>query len=535
MSLAAAIEAGETNRRSRRPMARDAIACLSLANVSFLRVWTETLAFRKSDALFAEMVPDPRDYIATMIDVVVLAGVFFLIVSACRRYLSFRAYRVARIGFLGFLVFPLAAIRGALARLYPILKSPLLQFVGLRTLVIAVPLCLVLLWFVWKYQPLVAKLSVAAAIATFPFCVLTFGEAVWNSVTYSPPRLEDRPLASRLPAGKANPRIVWMIFDEWDYRLTFTERARDLSMPAVDRFRSESIFATRAHSPSMATESSLPALLTGRAVRLLNPAPFQYSVEEPEEFRRTPWATVPTVFAAARRDGANTALIGWYLPYCSMLNSVLTDCGSWPLPVQANSTGETLGETVIGQMRSLFETDSFSIFGQSSALRHAIRNYSAYMEQARRVVQDEGIGFVFLHVPVPHAPHFYNRYSGRFDGRNNPIRGYLNSLALMDRTFGELRELMEKRGLWSNSAVLISADHPFRASAALDGKFDPRVPFLLKLPGQTTAATYGDRVNTIVSARLVLEILEGRIATTGDALAWLKQHGQDTEAAVPGS
>ena len=40
---------------------------------------------------------------------------------------------------------------------------------------------------------------------------------------------------------------------------------------------------------------------------------------------------------------------------------------------------------------------------------------------------------------------------------------------------------MKSAGLWESTTVLISADHPYRESEALDGKSDPRVPFLLKL------------------------------------------------------
>ena len=61
--------------------------------------------------------------------------------------------------------------------------------------------------------------------------------------------------------------------------------------------------------------------------------------------------------------------------------------------------------------------------------------------------------------------------------------------------------------LWQTSNILISADHGFRSRQG----FDNRVPFLLKLSGQTERTEYTQAFNTIVTRHLILSILSGNL------------------------
>jgi arylsulfatase A-like enzyme len=84
------------------------------------------------------------------------------------------------------------------------------------------------------------------------------------------------------------------------------------------------------------------------------------------------------------------------------------------------------------------------------------------MSSARHLVARPEIGLVLLHLPVPHPPAYYDRKSGLI---NSEIPGtYEDGLALLDRTLQELRTTMEAAGQWEGSFVLITTDHPLRAS-----------------------------------------------------------------------
>jgi hypothetical protein len=59
----------------------------------------------------------------------------------------------------------------------------------------------------------------------------------------------------------------------------------------------------------------------------------------------------------------------------------------------------------------------------------------------------------------------------------------------------------------------------------LDGKFDRRVPFLLKFAGQKQGLLYAAQFNTLGSQDLLLAVLRGEVADAAAASQWLDAHG----------
>jgi hypothetical protein len=233
-----------------------------------------------------------------------------------------------------------------------------------------------------------------------------------------------------------------------------------------------------------------------------------------------PWSRQPNVFAGARALGVNTALLEWFHPTCRVLSG-LTYCAWWPMAMQHNSMGESFWQIVPNQTRSLFETNILSLFGRSLTAEQQVGVYRAMMGEAKRITTDPEFGFTVLHLPVPHAPHTYNRKTGTFTLGNAPIAGYIDSLALLDRTVGELRRTMEAAGTWDTTTVLFTSDHGYREAELLDGKRDERIPYLLKLAGQKGAVSYTRTFNTVVTADLMLSVLRGEIADAPSLTAWL--------------
>jgi len=144
---------------------------------------------------------------------------------------------------------------------------------------------------------------------------------------------------------------------------------------------------------------------------------------------------------------------------------------------------------LLNRPRSLFENIYRSPFGQSlSTIRHASMT-AEVVARALQVARDRAVGFALLHLPVPHPPYFYNAATGINDRAAAPItgifeqnqQGYIDALALTDRTLGKIRRAMEQAGVWDTTSVLVSSDHPYRHRPALDGKLRSKhVPYLLK-------------------------------------------------------
>ena len=526
---------------------RDVVVCLSLANVLFLMEWEDLFSFRRIIAIWTirRIAPSPIDDAAVMTAVILLAAVLFGAVRLTRERLSEGRFRLVRYSAFGLVAIPLNGQRGNVKWLIGHLNPPLFGVIGPRTgLCLMALACVPLLWLAWKYQRRIAAFTTATLVVLSPFCLMTFSEAVWAMASYTGQPYHDGPLAPRLATAPPPVRVVWIVFDEWDYRLTFVDRPKSLAMPAIDRLRGESLFATAARSPFMDTSLSLPSLITGRRLEAsINRSGSTILVAPVDrlEAQPKPWTEDTSIFAAVRKSGFNVGLVGWYFPYCRTLNGPLSECAWWPAPNESNGLrdnflaglmGTGFWGKVGGYSASLLERFGWHL-GQYSSTRYKAKMYLEFLAESNRQVADPSLGLVFLHVPVPHYPNPYNRFTGRMDGRDLPIpAGYIDSLALTDRMMGELRATMESHGTWDHTALLISSDHPFRSSQDWDGKSDRRVPFLLRFPGRPNAAVVAPQFDTILSANLVYAILRGSVSTAAEASDWIERHRAERESPV---
>ncbi len=96
-----------------------------------------------------------------------------------------------------------------------------------------------------------------------------------------------------------------------------------------------------------------------------------------------------------------------------------------------------------------------------------------------------------------------------------------------------MRALRES-GSWEHTALLLSADHSYRNAKALDGKWDHRVPFLLRIPQAKGKTTVEFPFSTQVSRRLVTDLLTGQIETEQAAVARLRSHSGQPESGRAG-
>jgi hypothetical protein len=55
----------------------------------------------------------------------------------------------------------------------------------------------------------------------------------------------------------------------------------------------------------------------------------------------------------------------------------------------------------------------------------------------------------------------------------------------------------------------------------LDGKSDPRIPFLLKLASQKEGRLYSQPFNAILTGDFMLAVLKGEVADVDGAIRWL--------------
>jgi hypothetical protein len=348
----------------------------------------------------------------------------------------------------------------------------------------------------------VSAIAGSVLAAFLPFCAVTFGQGLWRIATYDAGAFAPKPLAPPLPTAANAPRFLWLLFDEWDYRLTFVDPASGLRFPELERFAREALVADQVLPPGPETPISIPAYFAGRLVKGVEyDGARELQIEFQGASESVPWSRQSSVFSSAHDLGFNTALVDWFHATCRILDG-LTSCGWSEMPLQFNSMGHTFGQQMLGQTRSLFETTLFSVFGQSLAVRQQVETYREILDRGMAVADDPKYGFLFIHLPIPHAPHAWDRHTGQFTLKNSPLQGYFDSLVLLDQTLGKIRRSMECAGTWDNTTVLITSDHPYREAEAIDGKSDPRIPYLMKIAHRTGGLPYHRQFNAVLTRDL---------------------------------
>ena len=510
---------------------RDLLAAISLANLVYLRCWAEILTLNRRDYYWMKSPPTPAHFIALILNVALLALLIAGMLPAWHRRKG-AAFRVAP-------VFGLLILATMVNSLQTLIRNPgdslFLRFVEQRAPAIGVALAMasvVALIFggTHAFRPAYFVLLLLS-----PLPVFCAAQACYRIFTYDPSLTADGPLAARLPGRPAgSPRVVWIVFDEWDERLTFSERYPGVRLPEIDRLRAASFYASDAIRAHSNTDWAMPALTTGIAVdNVFAGGPAELMVLPEGSRQWIPWSRQPNVFDKARDLGYNTAVVGWAIPYCRVLKSSLTACWWWSGSDQYNSTGTSVFEIMLHQPRSLLENVSRSPFGQSLSTHSHERVYESVLAQSLEVVSDPGYGLTMLHLPIPHPPYFYNAATGANDRGDTPVfgiwkqtqQGYLDALVLVDKTLARLRGAMERAGVWDGTTVICSADHPYRHREKLDGKpGSVNVPLLIKAAGQNEAIRYDTPFSALLTQKLILAFLGGELSRAGQIPAWLDTH-----------
>jgi hypothetical protein len=464
-----------------------------------------------------------------MADVLVLGlafwGLYTLAVLSQRQLLV----EASRWAFVAVLLIPLNAMR-----LVVKLSSPRvdhLQTLLLKTKLIIVcgVIATVLAWAMVRWRRRIIPALALFVLLLFPFTFFTFGRVLvhWFKAR-SAAWVGTAPVA-RAPrtSSPSRQRVLWIIFDEMDERLTFVDRPSGLKLPEIDRLRDESLWASNAFPPGGGTVLSMPSLINGRIVTktwVQSTGDLLLAFEGDE--RPVSWRNTENVFSEARRLGYETALVGWTLPYPKLIGGSPDFCQSFPYPSPGSdlpflsrmlywSTLVPYSFPLADDLRWLRPIDSTKIRLEA---RGQIKIYRAFCKAAIPVATNRDFNLVLLHWPIPHQPFIYSRSRGDFDpsGRGT----YIDNLALVDQTFGELRRAMEAAGAWDSTTTLVSADHWLRVSAP-DASIDHRVPFLLKLAGQTTRLDYTRPFDTVATHDLILAILRGELQDPESVARWL--------------
>jgi hypothetical protein len=495
-------------------MGRALAVALSLSTLWFIGIWSDLLPFLyASDRLPIGALPCWNDFLGVVLNVLCLAAAFLLLGRLHAR-LPPSAAAAGEWLFLASFVVPLNVVRNhfhlpfedAIASLPRAALLGLAVVGGLAAIAVAA-----------RWRARIVAGTVAALAILSPLVGITFAQAGW-ALAQAGGRMQctaGAELAPPLP-GRPGVRVLWVVFDELEQYAAFEGRPDGLALPALDRLRGEGLAATAAVPPGDRTERSMPGVLSGRPVAdAVLTGRNQLSVRFDGAAQATPWRGADTVLSDARGLGVNTAVAGFFLPYCALAGNVLTSC-RWEACVTCGRMVGAYGDTVAASM-----WNQLSELVPGYSRRRHLAAYRALRDASVELAVDPAVGFALLHLPVPHAPPIYDARRNAFSYERPDGPGYFDNLALADRTLGELRASMEQAGTWRSTAVMVFGDHGRRDLSDGVSVAHREVPLLVSLPGESRPVSYTSPVDLSVLRGLTTAILQGRVNTTGEAVAWL--------------
>jgi hypothetical protein len=348
--------------------------------------------------------------------------------------------------------------------------------------------------------------------------------ALWKPV----PNFVDN-LAAGNSVANNRPRVVWILFDELSYRQTFGDRFASLRLPSFDQLRQSSTLFTDVQPVANYTELAIPSiLLNSSVVRTKYTFNNQLLVVQAGEHSFRPFDAKKTPFAVAQRARLTTAVVGWYNPYCGMLAPYLNLCywtNEEEIP-QIFGIRDGFWKDLIAPWAHYAE-DAFAPAGRKRLAARRVDTYKDLLRHSDDALERPNLDLIFLHLPLPHPPGFYNRHSQQFDLSGN--RSYVDNLALADKTLGEWMTILQQSPRWKNTNVVICGDHSWRPwfwsptpswtmedqIASDGGRYDARPLLLVHAAAQTMPAT----VTTPYSLLQVHGILDGFIGRTNPNVA----------------
>ncbi len=510
--------------------------CLSFSNLCFLSAW------RQIDSRYFDffLSPPVKADIALRYLGALLADIFLVALALWGVYLwisrssSPKAPRIMALGFLYALVVPLNLFRtesGLFSLANPFVLAALCA-IGIA----------VAFWHTLLFRPVAILVMVM-----WPLLLIQIGSAVTHIFTGS--RYTEPVSVSRLP-GHAPRRVLWIVFDEFDQYLSFDARPSSVPLPNLERFKMESISATHAHRSARDTLIAIPSLLLGRTVSQVKVGGVDRLSLTMLDGTREPFPDKLDIFSILRNRGINSAISGWYYPYCRLFNDSVSNCFWAPaescletifISMSPPAIGSFFDTMIMFPRNALARFPGIQLLGlKYSTLAyvpipprsvHEISEYQAIYSAALRFSSDPDLGLIFLHFPIPHHYSIYKSLTGRLEPGGN----YFDNLQLVDKTFDGLRSTMEKAGMWDRTTVLVSTDHSLRymsegapqstpeknSNFTPPGSERPVIPFLLKLPGQHEGIRYDAPFNAVLTRDLILSLLSGEISTPEQTVKWL--------------
>ena len=402
------------------------------------------------------------------------------------------------------------------------------------SLCILLPAWLMKRWSSAKYEGMVRAFRMTLALVGF--C------AIWiipQLVIVALHRQSSDQLAFRKLTNSNAPsrRIIWILFDELSFAQTFESRDASLRLPNFNWLRDRSTSFSQLSPVGYYTARVVPSFLLGRQVQDLRSTldgSARIRIAESSDWQELD--PHQTIFAEAQRNGWTTGVAGWSNPYCRLLSTVLDSCYWSP-----DRFTPSFFYSHMSAQRSRLENALAPFANSIRRLRHESSSDPGmaefHLQDARdliapaiALVRDEQIGFVFLHLPVPHPPAVYDRSTQQLKKGGS----YLDNLTLADHYLGQLLQAVSSTTQAARTTLVLCSDHSWRVpmwrnsaiwtnedERASNGFFDSRPVLMVHFPEQTKGIVIDQPENSLILHAILQGMLSGTISDQPQLTAWI--------------
>jgi len=399
----------------------------------------------------------------------------------------------------------------------------------------AVVISLSLIWIatvaalMWRAPSIAKKLGQAGSAVLAGFVV--FGLVMnWQLVRAAIWRPGLQAYATPIPEQRASkPRLVWVLFDELSYQQSFAERDPTLQLPNLDRVRAQSTAYTDMTPIAYRTTRVVPSLLLGRMVTdvvYTNDNRYLVQIDGSPQWQQ--FDASASLLGMAKEHGVTTSIVGWYVAYCPIFAGVATEC-YWSND-DTQDRGPTwldasFAENVWFPLRIMVEqyvapAKAWKDTANWNSQGH-IRSVKDVSRHALETLASSQADLIYLHLPAPHPPAFWDRRTGTFGYGGS----YLDGLDYSDRLLGKMLDILEAQPRWAATTLIVQGDHSWRTQmwrplpgwsaederASHGGKWDPRPVLLIHDAGQQKP----ERVAAPTSLMYVHDFVAAQILTLG--------------------
>lgn len=484
------------------------IVSLSIANLCYMRLWDALLYHPERHYLAA--TPDRAlDYIAALGGLLVVTLIIYSVIRVLWHNPNRALRAAAMLLILVFFIFPADFVRRSSGWEFEAMKG------GLRYLVIgAIAAAFVACALIFR-QRFYAVLFWCAGIL-FPYAAINIWQTVAATLRANDDSLEHSYEAMRFPESARGRRIVWVLFDEWDQTVLNEKRPPGLHLPHLDTLRRQAVVATQAFAPAGSTRLSIPALLSGEVITsALMEGGGTLKVKPAGATTFRSFRELPSVVDDAAALGKNFSALGWYHPYGRLFASDANAATkSYGFPAFQAFRKDDLFSAVAAQLLFL----GWPMYGR----RSSIELYEEMHAEALRCVADPNRNIIFLHYGIPHPPGIFNAQTGKFSAwPRSEIDGYIDNLALVDRTLGELLSAIDRAGLRNSTNLVLTSDHWWRGAPWAVTHAPNPVPLIIQAAGDHTGFVFNGPVLTTCLRELVRGVLADEVTSNAKITEFL--------------